>query len=95
MSILVPRCHECATPLEVFEGKPYCPDCTSYCPCPPDLAEEPDAAAGYEEWLGELAAREELADLREWARQTLQCAPLPCVCLNKTCLRCRVSAIVS
>jgi hypothetical protein len=60
----------------------------------PDLAHEPGAEQGYLEWISERMVDEELADLREWARQSLLCAPLPCVCLNKTCLRCRVQAIV-
>jgi hypothetical protein len=61
----------------------------------PDLADEPGAAQGYEEWISQRMIDEELADLIQWARQTLLCAPLPCVCLNRTCLRCRVDAIVN
>jgi hypothetical protein len=33
MSILE-RCDFCAAPLAVFEGEPYCPDCTTYEPDP-------------------------------------------------------------
>jgi hypothetical protein len=61
---------------------------------PGGLPDDPSLWEGYEQWLGELAAREEQADLLEWARQTLPGPVMPCVCTDKTCLRCRVAAIV-
>jgi hypothetical protein len=61
----------------------------------PDLQDVPDAAAAYEAWISERMLDEELSDIKEWCRLTLACAPLPCVCLNRTCLRCRVAALVT
>jgi hypothetical protein len=66
-------------------------------PDPPEAAAAlpPDADQGYLDWLSERAALEELVDLKDWPRQTLVCAPLPCTCLQTLrCLRCRVAAIV-
>ena len=34
------RCDECGGRLEVYQGEPYCPDCTTW-----SLAAAPDAAA--------------------------------------------------
>jgi hypothetical protein len=51
--------------------------------------------------IGDLLASgtlgRELRDLVTWTEATIQadCAALPCTCSDKSCLRCRVTAIVS
>jgi hypothetical protein len=67
----------------------------------PDLADVPDAAAGYEEWAAGLdsdadvnAVLQDVADLMEWAKASLPAAEVACTCTGGSCLRCRVQAIV-
>jgi hypothetical protein len=59
-----------------------------------DAAADPSVWDGYEQWLAERAESEELADLRQWALATLPAEVMPCVCVDMTCLRCRVAAVV-
>jgi hypothetical protein len=90
--------------MSVFAGEPSCPSCTSYTTTPAvelvsladpleDGDEEP--LPGYDQWCAQVEAADELADLREWARQSLACAPIACTCnRHQVCLRCRCQAIV-
>ena len=52
----VPRCRFCASPLEVYDGRPYCPECTSFTLPDADRAEyeafaaTPDGQLEYIRW---------------------------------------------
>jgi hypothetical protein len=59
-----------------------------------DLQSVPDAARGYEAWLRDMERGEEWYDLVTWARATLPAPVMPCVCLDRRCLRCRISSLV-
>jgi hypothetical protein len=59
-----------------------------------DPAEDLELWAGYEQWRRDCALEDVVPVLLAWARETLPAPVLPCRCLDKTCLRCRVAAIV-